>query len=261
MTVSVRIHKAAAFLPALDELIRFGRDRLAKATLPKTMGDRTALFEEVIPAFAADLAEYFDELLARAGVKKDVAFPLDVDGIDWATEKDELGKRLLTWYTRLGDAAYAAVNEQLQVTLRFDLEANSTKLIRHRIGEEVQGITSTLQETLRSKVETAVAQGMSIEDLVAGKGDVTGLRDLFGSRAQTIALTETANAYNSASLAGYAESGLVETVMIFDGPDCGWTDHDDPDLADGSERDLDDAYEHLVSHPNCQRAMGPVVIR
>ena len=49
-------------------------------------------------------------------------------------------------------------------------------------------------------------------------------------------------------------------VQVYDGPECGWTEHDDPDLADGSLRTLEEADEYPLSHPHCQRAFGPVVL-
>jgi hypothetical protein len=48
-------------------------------------------------------------------------------------------------------------------------------------------------------------------------------------------------------------------VLIFDGDDCGWTEHDDSDVADGTVPTLDEAEECPLSHPNCVRAWAPVV--
>lgn len=79
---------------------------------------------------------------------------------------------------------------------------------------------------------------------------------LRSTRAFLIAQTETGNAFNRAALAGYQSTGLVDFVEVFDGPDCGWTRHDDPDLAHGSIRALRDAMQHSLSHPRCQRAFG-----
>lgn len=79
---------------------------------------------------------------------------------------------------------------------------------------------------------------------------------LRSTRAFLIAQTETGNAFNRSALAGYASTGLVDFVEVFDGPDCGWTRHDDPDLAHGSVRALREAMQHSLSHPRCQRAFG-----
>lgn len=244
-----------------DELLVFARNRLAKATLPRAIAERDAAMAEVGDRLQDDLVRYFDGLLERAGVRKDDAFPLDADGIDWKAEVRILREVLASVYLDLGELAYAAVGDELAIELAFDLEGPSTSGIRNRLADQVARITDHTREILRDRVETAVARGYSIEQLVAGVDDMVGLRDLFGTRARTIALTETANAYNHAALEGYAQTGLVDTVRVFDGADCGWTSHDDPDLANGSERTLDDARDHVISHPRCQRAFGAVAAR
>lgn len=258
----VLIRKADVSLHLVDEMLAFARGRLAKAALPAAIAARQKLFAEAQPAMAAELIEFFDGLLSRAGVHKDVAFPFDADeDVDWKDEKARLRVVLERWYVVMGEAAYAALGEQLGVELTFDLAAASTKGVRHLIGLHVTSITDTLREILRNRVEDAIARGLSIEELVRGTDTVQGLRELFGSRAEVIALTETATAYNLASSAGYRESGLIDEVEIFDGPECGWTEHDDPDLADGSTRSLDEFDEYPIAHPHCQRAAGPVVAR
>jgi hypothetical protein len=258
----VMIHKGEMILPIIDELLRFSRGRLAKAATPAAIASRDKLFAEAQPAMAAELVEYFDGLLSRAGVHKDVAFPFDPEtDVDWEDEKTRLRVVLERWYVVMGDAAYAALGDQLGIELTFDLAAASTRRVRHLIGVNVTSITDTLREELRNRVEAAIADGLSVEQLVAGTDAVPGLREMFGNRAQTIALTETATTYNLAAAAGYRESGLIDEVEVFDGAECGWTEHDDPDLADGSTRTLDDADEYPTAHPNCQRAFGPVVTR
>jgi hypothetical protein len=258
----VMLHKGEIVLPLVDEMLRFARGRLAKAALPATLAAREKLFAEAQPAMAAELVDLFDGLLARAGVRKDVAFPFDPESdVDWADERKRLRAVLEHWAVVMGDAAYAALGEQLGVELTFSLAAVSTKGVRAQIGLNVTSITDTLLEALRTRVEGAIARGLSVEQLVAGTDALPGLRELFGNRAQTIALTETATTYNLASSAGYRESGLIDEVEVLDGPECGWTEHDDPDLADGSTRTLDEADEYPISHPNCQRAFGPVVAR
>jgi len=246
----------------VDELLAFARGRLAKAALPASLAARDELFAEAQPAMAAELVEFFDGLLSRAGVSKDVAFPLDPDAdIDWEDEKARLRVVLERWYVVMGEAAYAALGEQLGIELTFNLAAASTKGVRGLIGIHVTSITDTVLELLRNRVEDAIARGLSIEQLVRGTDTVQGLRELFGSRAETIALSETATAYNASTTLGYRESGLIDEVGVLDGPECGWTEHDDPDLADGSTRTLDEADEYPTAHPRCQRAFTPVVAR
>lgn len=248
-----------------DELLRFARGRLAKASIDFDLVVRQARIDELLPAFVDDLVAWFDGLLARAGVTiaKEAAEPL-VDRVDWTDEGDELGKVLARFYVDLGETASEAVAGQLGLgELRFDLEAPALSKVRELLANQVTRITDTTREILRDKVEAGVTRGYSIEQIVAGvdADGFTGLRDQFGGRAKTIALTESATAYNATSLAQYRDTGLVDGVTVLDGAECGWTEHDDPDLADGSERSLDDADEYPISHPNCQRAFAPLVAR
>lgn len=258
---------AQALLPLVDALLVFAGGRLAKASLPASVRARNRLFADVLPDFSADVAAYFEAFAERirGKVRKALSIDWPDDAIDWTVEDDELEQVLARWYTTLGEGAYAAVSEQLATELRWDLNQRGVHLVLDRVGHQVKGISETTRDELRAKVADAIDRGLSIEELVHGTDGFVGLSDLVAgwsdSRATLIALTETANAYNLASVAGYRDSGLVEEVEVYDGPDCGWTDHDDPDLADGSTRTLDEADEYPESHPNCQRAFGPVVVR
>jgi hypothetical protein len=248
----------AVLLPVVDEMLRFARGRLAKAALPAAIAARDALVEP----FAADIAAYFEAMGKRVlgTVHKALEIGWDpADDVDWTIEDAELTTVLARWYTTLGETAFAAVADQLAVELRWDLSARPVAAILDRVGAQVVGISETSRQLLAGIVQRATEQGLSIEQLIPL------LEEAFTSwstgRAATVALTETANAYNLASAAGYAASGLVDEVEIFDGAECGWDGHDDPDLADGSIRTLEEFTDMPTSHPNCQRAAGPVVVR
>ncbi|MFD5899162.1 hypothetical protein [Streptomyces sp. NPDC060366] len=49
----------------------------------------------------------------------------------------------------------------------------------------------------------------------------------------------------------------VTQVKVVDGSGCGWRNHSDPDRADGSLRDIEDALTHPVAHANCVREFLP----
>lgn len=248
-------------LATVDEMLGFARIRLAKARLPQAVRSRNRLLAKTVPTFRAELVEYFGGLLSRGGIAKDDSFAFDPDSIDWRDETGELTKVIRSLYVKLGGSAFEAIATDLGVDISFDLDAKIASGIRSVIGARVTSILETTRELIRSYVEISIERGYSVDQLVTGVDDdgFLGLGAIFAERAQTIALTETATAYNLSSNAAYRESGLVETVLVFDGDECGWTEHDDPDLADGSTRTLDDADEYPTSHPNCQRAFGPIV--
>lgn len=258
MTLAMRPIDAAAVLSLAAGLEAYARAQLAKAALPGTIADRDALVEP----FAADLATYFAEMADRVLGTVRKALEIDWDpahDIGWTVEDEELGKVLARWFPILGETAFTGVGEQLAVELRFDVRVSPAKEIVAAVGERVTGINAASRDVLESIVDGSIRRGESIDDL---RGLLREAFDSWSSsRATTIALTETATVYNQAALGGYAASGLVETVTVYDGADCGWTSHDDPDLAAGSTRTLDEAEAYATAHPRCQRAFGPVVTR
>lgn len=247
----------AELLGAVRELEAYAIGRLAKASAAANTEARDALVEP----FTADLAEYFAAMAGRVSgtVSKAVEISWDPGDIDWAIEEQELGKVLARWYAKIGDTAFAAVSDQLAVELRFDIRVSPGREILAQVGQRVAGILDTERGILANAVDRAIESGDSVADLRALLEELVGA--WAGGRARVIANTETAFAYNMAAAAGYRESGLVDEVLIFDGEDCGWLDHDDPDLADGSTRTLDEFEGTPLSHPNCQRAAGPVPVR
>lgn len=119
------------------------------------------------------------------------------------------------------------------------------------------------EATRRSIVggDTAQQAGRSLAREFTGGNPIASVRYSNGARhtladySDTVLRTKTAQAFNQGSLVVGREAG-VEWVEVFDGPDCGWTDHDDPDLANGTIRTLDDADAHDIAHPRCARGFG-----
>ncbi|WP_328403943.1 hypothetical protein OHS70_34095 [Streptomyces sp. NBC_00390] len=74
--------------------------------------------------------------------------------------------------------------------------------------------------------------------------------------AEAATLAKSAVAYNAGTLNRTREAGVTH-VEVFDGFDCGWTSHQDPDKANRTLRRVDEAAEWPISHPRCRRAFGP----
>jgi len=126
-------------------------------------------------------------------------------------------------------------------------------------------ITETLRDSIRGKVTAAIAEGWSPQKLTAELTDALGK-----SRAERVARTETAIAYNEGAYQVYAEGGQ-EYVEILDGDGCIPDGHDDlakkadgtvgiiqfDRLANGQIWTLAQFHAHLIGHPNCVRAAIP----
>lgn len=230
------------------------------------------------------------ELVDRFG-KKDVSTEVDqavrvlLRTFGWDAEA-----RVFLSYVRpaievVGAAAADAVGSELGLDVSFDL--NARRLVLDDVATRIRSVPETSRETIRRLIGEGISKGLSVEQIVRGVGpgrstvagpiaEFVGLRGLvdswlstgtgrfagpgtaYGSRSYLIALTETAMAWNTSAVATYAGAG-VSFVEVFDGADCGWSSHDDPDLAAGSIRPLDEAKATPISHPRCQRAFGAAV--
>jgi len=237
----------------------YARQQFAKATLPATVRERDRLIARHLKAFTADLAEYFNAMADRVGAR--VAKAVEPD-LDWKAEAAALRKILGRWYDVYGKAAYEAVSELVSVELVWDAEAPGVRRVIDQLGRQVSGINEATRELLAARIAAGIEQGYSVDQIVVGVADAgfEGLRDMVAgwgeARAQTIALTESANAFNLASVAGYRDSGIVEQVEVFDG-----TGDAECAQANGSTWTLDQATKDPIAHPNCQRAFGPIVTR
>lgn len=186
----------------------------------------------------------------------------------------------------VGGGAVEAVGAELGIDVSFDLFAR--KPLLDDVATRVVGISDTSRTRLASLIGDGLSKGLSIEQIVRGvppgssniRGEIpafAGIRGLVdswlstgtgrilgpgvsatGSRSYLVALTETAMAWNTSAIATYRGAG-IGFVEVFDGDDCGWTSHNDPDLAARSIRTVDEAKAHPIAHPRCQRAFGAAV--
>jgi hypothetical protein len=140
-------------------------------------------------------------------------------------------------------------------------------------GEQIVDITEQTREAVanalaegREAGDGAEALARRIRNYIEGSDMYPGIAERRGDeaarqyRAETIARTETKRAQNTSSIRAYeAMDDIVEALEVFDGPECGWETHDDPQLANGMIVTFREAEGHLLAHPRCVRSFGPVV--
>ncbi|MGD0263540.1 MAG: hypothetical protein ABSD47_01135 [Candidatus Methylomirabilota bacterium] len=133
----------------------------------------------------------------------------------------------------------------------------------------VTQVDDTSKELIRNLVTEELRAGVVIQDLTDDLMKAFG--DFAEYRAERIARTETALAFNHGTIGGYRDAG-VEYVEVLDGPGCLPDGHDDdagppaPDVygiqedaeANGQIWSLDEAAGYPVGHPNCVRAFAAV---
>lgn len=130
---------------------------------------------------------------------------------------------------------------------------STKKLIRDAVRKEVtSGVIEGQTHVVTASDLAAELRAQGIYAIRYANGARVGLEQYAGMVVRTLA----GQAYNLGTLRGAAGDG-VEFFEVFDGPDCGWTSHDDDDLADGSIRSKADCERYPLAHPNCRRAFGP----
>ncbi|MCY4122537.1 MAG: hypothetical protein OXG72_16625 [Acidobacteria bacterium] len=131
-------------------------------------------------------------------------------------------------------------------------------------GRRITRIDERARQVITDRIAAGRAAGYSSYDIARGveRDGFQGLRnyvdEFYRGRARTIARTETATVSNNAALDRYQEAGIVE-CRIFDSPDCGLTEHDDPEKPNGKVYPMDVGRAYPISHPNCVRVVAPNV--
>lgn len=264
----------------------------AKRLITATRAFRAKVERTQAPSFAADLGTYFTAQAGRLvlpgakGTTGTKALPKEIDPLtllDWEAEDAKLLTIVESHFADVAQLTLPFVGEQLGLDLgtastilrldgaggllsglssdglnaAFNLANPYIARVMDGVGVLVKGLNADSQKMLQGAIESGIAAGDgpaviagNLSDLVAGWSD---------ARSLTIARTETAHAYNWAATAGYRDSGIVPDCICLDSPECGWDGHDDPELADGTVRSLDEAEEFPTSHPNCVRAFAPNV--
>lgn len=202
----------------------------------------------------ADLAVWLDgvreHVIARFG-ETAKAWP-DADELvpdeDWI----RLGELLKSgWALVLGDAI-ADVNQTMGLTLSFDLENQWVKDVIAAVGVRERGIKETIQTNVQAAILKGAQEGLSVPQVA---DLLRALPGLAAGKAETIALTESAVAYNLGSLHGYDESGLVSEVEVLDGRDF----DAECKAIHGQKKSLHWARTNPIQHPRCRRAFAPIV--
>lgn len=196
-------------------------------------------------------------------------------------------KLIVDAYAASHERMQAEVEKYVQKQLGTDTGATATAQLRmeRAAGLSEEAMAESLKEqTIRAVREAVIGidEGMSAEAIAARISSMVSGRQMYPRiyqrayqeaidagaaeadavkagekaasefRARLIAETETRNATN-VDLIETAEGAGITELFVADGLECGWTYHEDPDLANGSIRSLSDARAFPLAHPRCQR--------
>ncbi|MGW6238392.1 hypothetical protein [Streptomyces sp. NPDC055094] len=174
------------------------------------------------------------------------------------TAAEALGETF-TWTTFHRDALQSLAADAYSDFLRRSQEAERMAAQFYRAAREAARREVPL---LAAGNMTAKQVSKDLADRLAAKHKLTHIVYRNGARvparawAEAATLAKSAVAYNAGTLNRTRQAG-VSVVEVFDGFDCGWTSHRDPDKATGTLRTVEEAAEWPISHPRCRRAFGP----
>lgn len=235
----------------------------------RTQGKLTQVLERKMRGLFADQAERIAGHLAksqpayvRSWDRHGVEHKELVD-IDWQAEEDALAEILSKFYMTTGEQAAANASSLLGVSVSWDLANPHMNQVITRLGTRIRGIAETTRTDVSQTVADGLSAGKTLPEIADDVRTLIG-GDEYRNRALTIARTESQNGYNSASVASYADSGVVDSIEMADNPDHD-TDPQPPTNTTCADRDgltaaLSDAQDYIDSaHPNCQLAVLPIV--
>lgn len=160
------------------------------------------------------LRRFFGDQEARIVNGIDFNHP-DALAIDWDAETEALGATVHRIYALAGDVAYGQIRDAYGITgISFDLANPNLADVRDLLAQRVTGITDESRRVIQSVVTDALTEGVTVDELASRLS--TQFETWSDSRAETIARTESQVAFNSASVHGYRESGVVDRVMLHD---------------------------------------------
>jgi HK97 family phage portal protein len=200
-----------------------------------------------------------------SGIDPELYHTRDIAEIDWDDEEAELAKTLNRFYLLNGETAFAEVADQLGIDIAWDLANPNVRRVMNEIAQRpngIKGINDTTRQDVQEVVTEALDEGVTMQEL---SDRLTGLfEETYQGRAMTVARSESQVAYNRANVLGYAESGQIAYVELFDNPNHSDYAGDGDGLTcaqrDGMIVPLEDAQVHIEgTHPNCILAVAPVL--
>jgi hypothetical protein len=164
------------------------------------------------------------------------------------------GETISSWTLTHTEALQQLVNDTYADLLK------ATKYVRRDVKRFIQSAAKEVAGRVITTGQTAVGGGRTLAQFLDAEG-IKGIRYKDGSLhglseyGEMVIRTKTATAYNEGTLNGATDAG-VTYFEVFDGPNCGWTFHEDPNLAMGMIVNAKEARAEPISHPNCRRTFG-----
>ena len=172
----------------------------------------------------------------------------DADALVAEGEATLLGELLTPRQLALFEEVRGLVVAELGI--EFEVDDALTREYLRSAGANIQGITQTTREAVRTALIEGQAAGEGIPQLAARLRELPAFGD---ARAVTVARTELGMSANAAALTNYRASGVVSAVTVWDG------DYDAECAAMNGRVFPLSSPPALLQHPRCRRALAPVL--
>jgi len=181
-----------------------------------------------------------------------------VDKFDWASYNEDLKGEFADIFGNI----VVSQGERGAARAGLDVFNAEDPFVQRRLTAYVGDRITQLDETTRDNVSDLIRTMLEDDAGIGSVGELgdriaENVRERFDGfadyRADRIARSETAIAYNYGNILGYRQAG-VEEVVVSDGdgdPECA--------AADGQVWPLAKALENPIAHPNCERDFSPKV--
>ncbi|CQR59293.1 hypothetical protein [Streptomyces leeuwenhoekii] len=156
--------------------------------------------------------------------------------------------RLFQWTDRHRGAVTS-----LSAQYYADLTARITEALR-RARAFLRAVQDAARDALSVRIDAAALRRDHPLDTVIYANNARHPVEAWARAAITWQAVTTAN--TAAARTALDELG-TDWVEVRDGPDCGWTSHDDPDRANRTLRTVQDALAYPSAHPHCIREFLP----
>lgn len=249
--------------------------REVEALTAALLADLTAVHEQILTALDALAADWYDlNVTARIGrlTELDRQISVLIDYADAIAAGHVVGAvqaayEIGAWSTALSAlsvATFGGIDVDAVTALAQDTYADLLTATKGMRDDAKHLIRELARDQVRTKLltgQTAIQAGRDLARSLRDRGVTAviysdGRQVSLPTYAEMLLRTKTAQAYQEGGL-NQGERLGIEWWEILDGPGCGWTAHDDPQIADGMIVPTETARAYPIAHPNCRRSSTP----
>lgn len=179
-----------------------------------------------------------------------------VDEYDWQGFGDELAAEAMPYLEELVRSAMTDTGRILPIGVSFNQRNPKVDDAVGQLAQQIRGVSETVRENVRRIVAQGLREGRPTREIAAALAEY-GVTDS-ASRAQTIARTETAQAYSAGAVAAYQEAGVTKKKWLASPNSCPECEATDGEIV-GMDSQFSNGVDHPPLHPRCTCSVAPYI--